>query len=114
MSEQLIHYSTREKNHWFIWEIHGNLDRTTSSEAAAEGEKLLQSSRKFAIDLSEVNYLSSAGVRVLLKLAQDAEENNIPFAIVSPTGGMVRKVLDVSRLDMFLSILSSSDALDES
>ena len=57
------------------------------------------------------NYLSSAGIRAILKLASLAEQAGKPFAVVS-TGGMVREILEMARLDMFITICSSSEELE--
>ena len=111
MSDWPIVYSSEERNDWFLWQLQGRLDRTTAEEAAEEGEKLLAGRKKFALDLSRLDYLSSAGIRTILKLARAAEKQSITFAVISP-GGMVKEVLETSRLDMFMDICSALEELD--
>ena len=111
MSNSSINYGSEEKKGWFIWQLGGRLDRLTAGEALEKGEELLSGQAKFAMDLSRLEYLSSAGIRVLLKLAKVAEEKGIAFALIS-SGGMVREVLETSRLDMFVDICSSAEELD--
>ena len=111
MSNLPINYSSEEKNGWFIWQLEGRLDRLTAEEAAEKGAELLPGQAKFALDLSRLEYLSSAGIRALLKIAKEAEEKGAAFALISQ-GGMVREVLETSRLDMFVDICSSAEELD--
>jgi len=112
MSELPISYSSEEKYGWCVWSIKGQLDRRTSAEATEAGEDILSNCSKLAVNLSELEYLSSAGIRVLLRLAKSAEAKGCVFAIVSPSG-LVKEVLEMSRLDMLVSIYKNVDALQE-
>jgi len=111
MSDLPISYSNEEKNGWLFFRLRGRLDRTTAEEAVAEGEKDISACRKLALDLSDLSYLSSAGIRAILKLASVAEQAGKPFAVVS-SGGMVREILEMARLDMFITICSSAEELE--
>ena len=74
MSDLPICYNSKEMNGWQVWQLRGRLDRTTAEEAAEEGEKQLAACRKLALDLSGLSYVSSAGLRTILKLAGGAEQ----------------------------------------
>jgi len=110
MSDLPISYSSEEINGWLLWHLQGRLDRTTADVATAEGEKLLTDCQKLALDLSALSYLSSAGIRTLLRLADGARQAGKPFAVISP-GGMVREILEMARLDMFVTIHPSAEEL---
>ena len=112
MTDLAMTFAQAEKGSWHIWQLAGRLDRATAAQVQAEGETLLQQTDRLAIDLSELAYISSAGIRVLLLLAKQAEDASQPFCLCSPQG-IVREVLEISRLDMFLSICPSVDTLEE-
>ena len=110
MSDLPISYSSEEINGWLLWHLQGRLDRLTAEETAAKGEELLADCRKLVLDLSALSYLSSAGIRTILKLASAAGQAGKPFSVVSP-GGMVKEILEMARLDMFVTIHSSAEEL---
>ena len=110
MEGKMISFETGEKNGWTIWSIIGRLDRITAPEAGAEADKIFAASRKLAIDLYALDYLSSAGIRVLLRLAKAAKPEGKAFALFAP-GGMVKSVLVDSRMEMFVNIYESADEL---
>lgn len=111
MSDLPISYSSKEINGWLFLQLRGRLDRTTAEETAAVGEKHLSASQKLALDLSALSYLSSAGIRTILKLAGGAKQVEKSFAVVSPEG-MVKEILEMARLDMFVDIYLSAEELE--
>ena len=112
MSDLPISYCREEKQGWFFWQLQGRLDRVTAAAATEEGLSLLPGHNGFALDLSELAYLSSAGIRAILTLADAARKQDISFAVVVAEG-MVREVLEISRLDMFVKICASGEELGE-
>ena len=111
MSDLPISYSSRETYGWHLWQLRGRLDRTTAEAAWAEGERQMSACGKMALDLSELDYLSSAGIRTILKLAGGAKQVEKSFAVVSPEG-MVKEILEMARLDMFVDIYPSAEELE--
>ena len=105
MPDSAINYSTEEMNGWLLWQLRGRLDRTTAEEAAAEGEKQLSACQKLALDLSQC--IPQADVMV-----GGAEQAEKPIAVVSPEG-MVKEILEMARLDMFVTIHASADDLEK-
>lgn len=89
--------------------IEGNLDASNSSiaektirDAIAEGDANL------IINLSELQYISSAGLRVILVVAKDIKVKNGKIVICSMTES-VRKVFDISG---FTSIFDIQDNIE--
>ena len=85
-----------------ILEITGRIDSTT---APVLGEKLSAElatpQRRIVLDLRQLEYISSAGFRVLLLASRRAEEAGTRFALCSVTG-KVRQLFDVGGfLDLF-------------
>ena len=110
MAEETIAFQTSEKNGWTLWSVKGRLDRLTAQEAGEKADNIFSAAQKLAVDMSGLEYLSSAGIRVLLKLTKQAKAEGKEFALVAPAG-MVKVVLAESRMDMFVTIYESADEL---
>ncbi len=110
MAEETIAFQTSEKNGWTLWTVKGRLDRLTAQEAGENADKIFAATQKLAVDMSELVYLSSAGIRILLRLTKQAKAEGKDFALVAPAG-MVKVVLIESRMDMFAAIYESADEL---
>ena len=89
--------------------LKGRLD--TATAPAAEGKLLgmLEGGAKVVADLAEVHYVSSAGLRVLLKAAKQAKATGGSFAVASPQAP-VREVLEISGFDKILGVHASAAA----
>ena len=56
--------------------IHGMIDSTTSDEFASSMEKvLLEKPTSITLDFADVDYISSAGFRVLFMIAKEMKKN---------------------------------------
>ncbi len=95
---------------WTVWTVAGSIDMETSDEAYAYGEKLVAEKEKTVLDLAETEYLSSAGLRVLLRLMKLSKKTGHGF-IVAGAGGMVKSVLEDSGMDVLLDARESLDCL---
>lgn len=104
-------YDKREENGWTIWSISGSLDINTSLEAEEQGQEIYASAGKMAIDLSGIRYLSSAGLRMLMRFSKRAKKDDKGFALIAAEG-MAATVLKESKMDMMVSVLSSCKELD--
>ena len=75
-----------EKNGWTIWSVSGRLDRLTSVKVGEEADKVFATAEKFAVEMSGLEYLSSAGIRILLSLTKKAKAEGKDFALVGAAG----------------------------
>jgi len=85
-----------------VLEVKGRIDSTT---APVLGEKLTGAlatpQRRLVLDLRQLEYISSAGFRVLLLAAKRAEEAGSRFVLCS-VSGKVRQLFDLGGfLDLF-------------
>ncbi len=110
MAETFVDSSSSGKNGWILWCIKGRLDRITAPTASENADKVYASAQKLAVDMTALEYLSSAGIRVLLRLTKQAKSDGKEFALVGPTG-MVQVVLAESRMDLFATIYESAEEL---
>jgi len=92
----------------------GQLDTRTSHDFEKKIVELLGSGeRRFVIDLSQLEYVSSAGLRVLLLLAKklDAMEGEL---VLSGMNAQVREVFDVAGFTGIFTILpTEADAMEK-
>lgn len=73
-------------------------------DAAAKGEGLI-------LDLSQLDYMSSRGLRVL-KIAKDAAGAGAPIILAAPNDRM-RQIIEISRYDMLFKVVGSvADAIN--
>jgi anti-sigma B factor antagonist len=94
--------------------ISGTLDRSTAPKLtqAIDHAVVMQSPRALIIDVTDVDFLSTAGM-VALVSADDKLKTIAPLAVVAD-GSATSRVLKMIRLDSILKIYSSLDvALNE-
>ncbi len=88
--------------------LRGRLDTATAPAVETKLLALIEGGAKVLADLAEVHYVSSAGLRVLLKAAKQAKTAGGTFAISGPQPP-VREVLEISGFDKILAIHPSRD-----
>ncbi len=93
-----------------IVKLAGRLDSSTAQPAEEKFAQMLGSGTpRLAIDMSGLEYISSAGLRVLLVIAKKVQQANgriVLFGLV-PT---VREVFAVSGFDKIFAIQADADA----
>jgi anti-anti-sigma factor len=94
--------------HYVVME--GRLDGKQSDAATLQLEKIQkeQVDSRVVLDLEKLEYISSAGLRVLLIAAKQAKANGVEFMLCSPTRE-VKEVLDISGFGSIMSIVSCRD-----
>ena len=92
---------TRDGNELTV-ELEGRLDTLTSPDLEEELEDKIEGIEKLVFDLGGLEYISSAGLRVLVGAAQAIDEND---------GDMVIRNLSVPVRDVF-DVTGFSDAFD--
>jgi anti-anti-sigma factor len=79
--------------------VHGEVDLSNAHEvSAAIGTLMGQDARRLVVDLSDITYLDSAGVALLLRLAERLRARRRRLHLVVPRGSPVRRVLDFTGL----------------
>ena len=108
---KLIQFATRKKDDWLVWDVSGRMDRTTSGDTSVEGEKLLQTTDKLLMNMKELEYISSAGLRAILGLAKKADSAGKVFSLCAPSG-VVKLVLEEASIDVFVTVYETEDELE--
>jgi anti-anti-sigma factor len=74
--------------------VHGEIDLSNAQEvSSAIGTVMGQEARRLVIDLSDITYLDSAGVALLLRLAERLQTRRRELHLVVPRGSPIRRVL---------------------
>ena len=74
--------------------VHGEIDLSNAQEvSSAIGSVMGRESRRLVVDLSNITYLDSAGVALLLRLAERLQTRRRQLHLVVPRGSPVRRVL---------------------
>ena len=110
MAENLIQFGTRKKGEVTILDLSGRLDRTTAPETKTTGEKIIDENKSVVMNMEHLEYISSAGLRVILHLAKSAEKNGKEFALCSPVG-IVKNVLEEASIDVFVTVYKTEDEI---
>jgi anti-anti-sigma factor len=83
---------------WTLVSLAGRLDMTSAGPLEQELEGLIAAgARRLAIDMSRLDYLSSAGLRTLLIAARRLQEAGGTLALIG-LRGMVKEVLEIAGL----------------
>ena len=82
--------------------LSGRLDTVTAPQLEAELEKILSDSDALVLDMANLEYISSAGLRVILK-AQKAMNTKGTMKLIH-VGESVMEVFDITGFSDFLNI----------
>jgi len=98
--------TTRTSNDIHIVAIAGSLDSTTAPEAQKSLDAVLAGANKVVLDFSELDYISSAGLRVLLGAAKKLRASGETLRMFG-LNQSVREVFEISGFSAILSVYPS-------
>jgi anti-anti-sigma factor len=103
--------SSRTSNDVHIVAIAGSLDSTTAPEAQKSLDGVLAGAKKVVMDFSGLDYISSAGLRILLGVAKKLRASGGTLRMFG-LNQSVREVFEISGFSAILSVYpSEADAL---
>jgi len=95
-----------DRNGIHLIKVEGRLDANFSSQLEDRIDQLIaEKTRKIILDFSDVTYLSSSGLRVLLSLKKETE--NRGGLVLIHLRDIVKKVIQIAELDDFFPQASS-------
>ena len=102
--------STRKVEDVLAIDIEGKLDTTTSTPALEELMKCLESSpHKVLVNLEKLEFASSAGLRVFLRIAKHVRGYKGEMKVCA-ANGVVKEVLEISGFDSLLDMYGEQQA----
>ncbi len=94
----------RELKHVSVAKVSGRVDSSTAPELEKSLQNLLDSGRtNIVLDLQETDYMSSAGLRVLVAMQKSVKKNGGGLCLAQPSV-RVREVLDLAGLTPVFSL----------
>jgi anti-anti-sigma factor len=90
-----------------VVEVTGELDLSTAARWEEDVEAVGRDSTVVVLDLSDVRFVDSAGVRTLFRLVRTAESHGTHVFIVAPHAGPVRRLLDILAIDSLTPVCES-------
>ncbi len=93
-----------------VFKVLGRLDSNTSPELEDRiSETINNGTVNMIIDFEALEYISSAGLRIILKTTKDLKRHNGQLILCSMQD-YVREVFEISGFDSFLPIVANLDA----
>ncbi len=106
--------SQRKASDVKIVDFEGNLDTNTSHDAEVELNQLLkQGAKKILVNFENLDYISSAGLRILLVTAKQLKSTDGDFRLCN-LNGTVLEIFDISGFSTILNVFGTeSEALED-
>lgn len=108
----MMNLPTHEQSGVLVVSVSGRIDHSTSDEFAQAFEPLLQAclpDSPVLLDFSGVDYISSAGLRVLMMVSRRAKAQKGVFAIAQ-LQPLVQEVFSISRFNLIMPCYISVEA----
>lgn len=106
MENEIVQKESTLENGWTVWSVEGNIDISTADAVYEKGDEILARAEKLVLDMSAVVYLSSAGIRIIVRLFKKAKKQGKEFTVAGAVG-VVRTLLEDSNLDTVLKMRES-------
>jgi anti-sigma B factor antagonist len=73
----------------------GELDVATVPRLLPQAAQLVAGASGVVLDLTQVTFLDSSGVRLVDQLGQECAHRNTPYRVVAPPASRARRVLEI-------------------
>lgn len=96
------------ENNNYLLKVGGEVDASSSIHLETALQEAMRDSKKILVDLSDLDYISSAGLGVFMSILQDLENEQIALVIF----GMkekVAEVFDILGLNQLINIQNSKE-----
>lgn len=94
--------------------LEGRVDTAAAAKIetgfAAEAGALKERGDKAVLDLSELVYLSSMGIRLLVSTIKQFQQRGVEFATIRPREALAQSVLDTANLTDHLNMVEDREA----
>jgi anti-sigma B factor antagonist len=87
----------------------GEVDMSTAPRLLEILDAVSEASRLVVVDLTEVSFLDSSGLNVLVKAQRRLAPRGIALRVVVPSDHALRRVFEIARLEEQLQIVESAE-----
>lgn len=106
-----VEVKTLKQGDWTVLQVIGRIDTTTAGTAEKAAMDAVAQTKKLAMDMSALEYISSAGLRILLRIGKKAKREGKNF-VLCRVEGMVKEIMEDSGTDMLFQIYESLEDLN--
>ena len=108
---KLAEFTFEERGSVLIASVNGEIDGSNAGDLRlALADRLPSSASALVLDLSETNYLDSAGIHSLFELGRRLAARRQSLRLVVPTDAPMRRVLELCAVDAVAPMDSTLDA----
>ncbi len=101
--------TTRNVDDITVVDVFGSLDTQSAGAASDEMARIIeQGCSKMLVNLENLEYMSSAGLRILLRTAKQLSTTGGTLKVCNPAGA-VKEVMDISGFSDFLDLHDSEN-----
>jgi anti-anti-sigma factor len=104
-----VEVTTRDENDVKVVQIEGELDTGSSPEAQKQLDQLRErGAKKILLNMAKLDFISSAGLRVLLATAQELKHDGGDLRVCS-LNESVKEIFDLSGFSTLLMVLDNEE-----
>lgn len=103
-----LHLSTRQADDHAVVSVGGEVDLETASQLGDHALDALRDCPNLVLDLTDVTFMDSTGLKVLLSIQRRADLAGGTLAVAGPTRS-VRKILALTGLDQTFRLFDTVD-----
>jgi anti-sigma B factor antagonist len=107
MNDQLVSIQFERGNGSLLIRLSGEIDLSNSDQVHQQLESAIEGSTPIVIDLTEIKYLDSQGLRLIKQLWNQVEKDGRELRLVAPPNSVARQVLDMARMSDYVEIRDS-------
>ena len=104
MSDELLSTEIERSNDTLIVHLRGEIDLSNANELQQQLEEALRGSPRAVIDLTEIAYLDSQGLRLIKQLVDRAGREGTQLQVVAPPDTFPRQVLELAQMSAYIEI----------
>lgn len=110
MSDQFVSVQVERSNGSLLVRLSGEIDLSNSHQLHQQLESVVDGWPRVVIDLAEIKYLDSQGLRLIKQLCNKVDHDGTELQLVAPPDGFARQVLEMARMSDYIEI---RDALED-
>jgi anti-anti-sigma factor len=110
MNDQLVSIQLERANGSLLVRLSGEIDLSNSDQLQQQLESAIEGSDLVVIDLTEIEYLDSQGLRLIKQLCNQVDRDGSELRLVAPPDSIARQVLEMARMSDYVEIRDSLQA----
>jgi anti-sigma B factor antagonist len=110
VNPELARVSLERESPVVVAEVEGEVDASNADKVGEEiGGLVTNAPTGLLLDLTRTRYLDSAGIRMLLDLAQKLRERRQSLSLVVPDGAPLGRLLSVAGIPQLLPVVATRE-----